>query len=99
MRVNIYIRKEDEEAWASLKDKPGFIHTALSVREGFEDFRKENPRPLTQEDIDGMARDLKMAVQRDTPVNPDVPFCQHDNPITTCVNPTCVKKARDKGLI
>jgi len=29
MRVNIYIRQEDEKAWAEIEDKPGFIHSAI----------------------------------------------------------------------
>lgn len=30
MRVNIYIRKEDEEAWANIPDKPQWIHDGLN---------------------------------------------------------------------
>lgn len=29
MRVNIYIRKEDEEAWELVEDKPEWIHNNL----------------------------------------------------------------------
>lgn len=31
MRVNIYIRKEDEEAWNSIVDKPQWIHEGLAT--------------------------------------------------------------------
>lgn len=29
MRVNIYIRQEDEDLWAAIQNKPEFIHQAL----------------------------------------------------------------------
>lgn len=30
MRTNIYIRKEDEQRWAGIEDKPQFIHNAIT---------------------------------------------------------------------
>ena len=31
-RVNIYIRKEDDEFWNEIQDKPSFIHDAIRVQ-------------------------------------------------------------------
>lgn len=34
-RVDIWIRKNDLPKWESIKDKPEFLHNALSVRESY----------------------------------------------------------------
>lgn len=43
MRVNIYIRKEDERVWKKIENKPDWLHRALSGNPMIRDYRRSSP--------------------------------------------------------
>ena len=58
MRVNIYIRNKDVEKWDAIDNKSKWIHDHLNPRE------IAPPRPLTGQDVQGMANDLSKRSQQ-----------------------------------
>lgn len=63
-RVNIYIREEDEELWASIKDRPLFIHNALQIKDAYLKLKPVQKKILKTE-LNKVADKI------------DSPYCEH----------------------
>lgn len=81
-RVNVYIRKEDWEAWESLADKPDWLHQSLAKgpwsasEEPVGPEEPEKPVKPLQDQINRIARGKRGAAL--------VRFCQHGSAFGLC---------------
>jgi hypothetical protein len=69
--VNIWIRRDDFDAWESIKDKPEFLHDALNGVQP-EKYNK------AVEERKEVRKVLKPVLERMKAQKDDVEFCKHD---------------------